>query len=290
MSDNLPLNPAKHGEIIAAEDVSGVKFIKIAGTSPLNDVFQESTQSITARAITEERLIAEGFYNGRSIVAKFGRNSDIDTASVPEDVWNLGGTYTGFPTGAAEEFQVFSSSASDTGVLTFTYLPSFTATEWLTATATLNGTTQVNTGVSGVRCHTMRYDTGDDTTFNVGDLTLRHRTTTSNVFLTIPIGRSQSNNAAYTIPFGSRGFIKRVFARENSNVTGFVEGALWLREYQASPRLRRPFACGAESPFEEVIYGGLELPALTDIHVRILSASANNMAVVAGYDIIVVPN
>lgn len=57
MADNLTLNPAKHGEIIAAEDVSGVKFIKISGTSRLKETFQESTRSITARAITEERLV-----------------------------------------------------------------------------------------------------------------------------------------------------------------------------------------------------------------------------------------
>lgn len=290
MADNLTLNPARHGETVAAEDLSGVKYIKIAGTSALNTEFQESVQAITARAITEERLIAEGYYNGRSIVAKFGRNGDVDTATVPEDVCGNGGTYTGFPTGAAEEFQVVSTNAGDTGVLTFTYLASFTATEWQTANVTLNGTTPVNTGITGVRCHTMRYDSGSDTAFNLGDITLRHAVTTANVFATIPIGKSQSNNAAYTVPFGSRGFIKRLFVRENSNQDGFVEGALWLREFGASPRLRRPFACAAQSPFEEMIYGGIELHALTDIHVRVLSASVNNMAVVAGYDIIVVPN
>lgn len=314
MADNFIANPGSGGDTFAADDIGGVKFplskigygadgdftpvdetnrlpVINAGATPLNQQFPEDTTATTTRAITEERLIAEGFYNGRYIVAKFGRNPDIDTGSVPEDVHFLGGTYTGFPTGAAEELQIVSTNAGDTGTVTFAYLASFTATAWQNATVTLNGTTPVNTGITAVRCHTANYNAGSGTSFNLGDITIRHRTTTSNVFVVIPTGRSQSNNSAYTIPFGSRGFIKRFVVRENSGTAStFVEGALWLREFNKSPRLRRAFAASTSAPFEEVIYGGIELPALTDIHVRILSASANNLSVVAGYDIIVVPS
>lgn len=309
---NFQANPGGGGDTFAADEIANVKYPRSkvgfgsdgayvdvdennrlpvinAGASALNLQFAENTSATTVRSITEERLIAEGLYNGRSIVSKFGRDPDVDTASVPEDVWNGSGIYAGFPTGAAEELQVFSSNAGDTGTLVVTYLASFTATAWQSFSVQLNGTTPVNTGVTAVRVHTARYDTGDDITFNLGNITVRHRTTTANVFLFMPIGRSQSNNAAYTIPFGSRGYIKRFFVRENSNQAGYVEGAIWLRGFGESPRLRRPFAAASQSPFEESIYGGLELSALTDIHVRILSASVNNMAVVAGYDIIVVP-
>lgn len=290
MSDNLTLNPARSGEIIAAEDIDGVKFLKVAGTSALNSTFAESSQALTARAITEERLISEGLFHGRSIVTKFGRNPDIDTATAPEDLWNGGGVYTGFPTGAAEEFEVLSDSANDTGQLTFNYLASATATEYQQATVTLNGTTPVATGVTGIRCHTASYNNANASTFNEGTITVRHRVTTANVFIRMPVGRSQSNNAGYTIPFGSRGFIKRFFVREISNVTGYVEGALWARESGKSPRLRRPFSVGTGGVFEENVYGGLVLPALTDIHIRVLTASNNNMAVTGGFDIIVVPD
>lgn len=310
MSDNFQANPGGGGDTFAADDIAGVKYprSKIGfgadgeyfdvstatpipviddGASPLNQQFAENTATITTRAITEERLIAEGLFTGREIVNKFGRNGDVDTGALPEDVWNGGGAYAGFPTGSPEEFQVFSSNVGDTGFLTFTYLPSFTATAWLTATVTLNGTTPVNTGITGVRCHAARYDSNTDTTFNIGIITVRHRVTTANVFIVMPIGRSQSNVAAYTIPFGSRGYITRFAVRENSHQTGYAEGELWLREFGKSPRLRRPWSATGASPFFEEPYGGIQVPELTDIQVRISTATVNNMAITAAFDIII---
>lgn len=236
--------------------------------------------------LSYDLAIQRGLVPGHDIINKFGRNIDIDTGTVPEDIWNGGGVYAGFPTGAAEEFQVFSSSASDTGVLTFTYLPSFTATAWLTATVTLNGTTPVNTGVTGVRMHTANYSSGTATTFNVGTITIRHRTTTANIFCLMAIGRSQTNVSAYTVPFGHTAYIPRFFCRVIGSTTGTIDGALWVRPLNGSPRLRRPFSAAQQDHFEEMPLGGLVIPAGADIIVRVSSASVNNLDVIAGYDLI----
>lgn len=75
-------------------------------------VFLTSSISGKTDNLDTQSLIVEDRVPGRSYVLKFGRNVDIDTATVPEDLWNGGGVYAGFPTGAAEEFEVFSSSAS----------------------------------------------------------------------------------------------------------------------------------------------------------------------------------
>ncbi len=80
--------------------------------SPLNAVIQQDADANVVRSIDSEIDIAAGRYTGLSIVNKFGRNPDVDAGSTPEDVWNGGGTYAGFPTGSTEQFQVFSSSAS----------------------------------------------------------------------------------------------------------------------------------------------------------------------------------
>lgn len=59
-------------------------------------------------------MIALGAIEGYTHLRKFGRNTEIDTATDPEDVWGGGGLYTGFPTGAADTVDIVSASADDT--------------------------------------------------------------------------------------------------------------------------------------------------------------------------------
>lgn len=262
----------------------------VALSSPLNQAVQLDADAQTTRMLDPEIAVARGLFTGISYVNNFGRNSDVDSGTVPEDIWNGGGVYTGFPTGAAEEFQVFSSNAGDTGTLTFTYLASATATYYSTATVTLQGTTQVNTGITGIRMHTAQYSSGAATTFNLGTITIRHRTTTANVFCQMPIGRSQTNSAAYTVPFGNTAYLNRLFVKVIGSVNGTVSGALWVRDSGGSPRLRRPFSATQADRFEERIEGGLVLPALTDVMIRIYTATNSGMDVIGAYDLTVVEN
>lgn len=235
-------------------------------------------------------LVAQDLVTGYDVINKFGRNPDVDTGSTPEDTWNGSTTYTGFPTGAPEEFEVFSSSASDTGTLTFSYLASSSSTAYQSATVTLQGTTPVSTGVTGWRMHTAQYSSGSATTFNVGTITLRHKTTTANVFCVMPIGRSQTNVASYTVPAGSTAYVMRLFGRVIGNTNGVIDASLWVRTLNGSPRLRRPFTASNSVPFDERPWGGLRVTAGSDIQVRIAAASANNLDFISGYDIVLVKN
>ena len=261
-----------------------------APNSTLNSVLQLNSDSIVTRSISEETLITEGKYTGRSILNRSGRNPDIDIATTPEDIWNGAGIYTGFPIGAAEEFEAFSSSSSDFGTLTIRYLASFTATAYESVTITLDGTTAVRTYVTGVRVQSTVYDSGSSTTFNIGSITVRHKVTTANIFSVTAVGNSQSALAAFTVPYGSTGYIKRLFCRVIGNISVSIDGSLWFREYNKSPRLRRPFTATNAVAFEEHPYGGLIIPALTDINMRITTVSNNNSDIVAGYDLLLVSN
>lgn len=73
-----------------------------------------------------------------------GRNSEVGTGTVPEDVWNGGGIYTGFNCVAAERLEFFSSSATDVGQL----LSSGTATGGSGTTLIDSSATFVTDGVS----------------------------------------------------------------------------------------------------------------------------------------------
>lgn len=61
--------------------------------------------------------ISRGFYKDLRFGDKFGRNSDVDIGSTPEDIWSGDGVYTGFNATGNENLETFSDSASDTGSL-----------------------------------------------------------------------------------------------------------------------------------------------------------------------------
>jgi len=82
--------------------------------------------------------------------------------------------------------------------------------------------------------------------------------------------------------------MRRLFVRVASNTTGAIEGGVWVRTNGGSPRLRRPFVVSQVDNFSEQAYGGIVFPALSDITIRVTSASANNLVVFGGFDLVVI--
>ncbi len=145
---------------------------------------------------------------GVSEFHQFGKNPQIDTAA-GEDVWNGGGVYTGHPTGAAETMEILSSSINDdaggSGALTveISNLLDSTGAEADAVTVALDGTTPVSLGaLTYYRCTKVKVLTAGATGSNEGTLTLRHTTTTANVFAVMPIGANETTIFAYTVPLG----------------------------------------------------------------------------------------
>lgn len=258
--------------------------------TPLNSVTDINATATNVRSYEFNLLVAQGRIQGHSWVAKSGRNADIDTASIPEDVWGGDSVYTGFPTGAAEIITAVSDNVGDTGILTITYLASFTSTAYQTATITLTGTTPVDFAISAVRVHSAQYSTGVATTFNLGNITIRHKVTTTNVFLILEPGTNQSYSSGYTVPYNSNGYLYDLFSQIEDGNTGSVEGCLWTRLYGLSPRLRRNFVASQGADYWINMHGSLSFPALTDIIIRVTFCAANNTIVLGGYNLLVVQN
>lgn len=240
-----------------------------------------------------ETNLVEGKVAGYSIVNKFGRNSDIDTSSVPEDIWNGGGVYAGFPTGTTgETLVVFSNSASDTalgiGARTIRVAGLDQNYNSQTELFVLNGLTPVTGTKLFTRAHSASVLTAGSNDFNIGNISVRHSITTSNLFMFTPIGTNQSNVAGYTVPAGKTAYMRKIFGSIRGGTSATVDGSIWLREFGAAPRLRRPFSFSTNAQLNDVVYGGLVFNAKTDIQIRITSASVNNLDVTAGYDLILV--
>jgi len=242
--------------------------------------------------------VALGEIPNTSIVNKFGRNPDVDTAG-EEDVWNGGGDYTGMPAAfTAETIECFSSSASDTsagtGARTIKVQALTAAGVWVQVSFTLNGTTAVApdspyTSTQFTRVHTAFVDTVGSGGFNVGTLTIRHTTTTANIFCQMPIGRNQTAVAAYTILAGYVGLlIKRgLSVVNNTNPSASnIEAVIAVREQNKAWRYRRPVeVAGSGGVYQAEITGGFVLPAYTDIKLRVMTCSQNNTIVTGYFDI-----
>ena len=262
--------------------------------SPLNAAIQQDSDATTVRAITEEVAIASGLFTGYSIVNKFGTNADIDTGSVPEDIWEGGGTYTGFPDSTLEAIQVESDSASDssagTGARTVRVTGLDTNYNVIQETITLNGTTPVDTVNQYRRAHTATVLTAGSGGVNAGTITFRHTTTTANVFLSMVPGRNQTNCSAYTIPAGHTAYMRKIHAAIRGGSTASLDGFIWTRTFGGVFRSRRPFTVTSSYPLRDEIYGGLVFTEKSDLILRIGSSSAVNVSVNGGYDLILVRN
>jgi hypothetical protein len=244
---------------------------------PANAQLTSDVDAIVTRPLDFNLTVAESLFQNRAIFTKGGITPTLASGVLTQDLWSVLGAYTGFPVGVIQNGMAVSTNAGDTGTLYFAYLPTETSTDYLFGSVTLNGVTPVSLGVNIWRCNFAYYDSGNDTTFNLGTISIYHQVTVANVFVTIPIGLSESQCCAYTVPYGSSAYIDRDNGNMRGSATGSLDGYLYYREYGLSPRLRFPF---------ELQYGGLffddvdylrKIPQQTDIIPRITNASANNL-------------
>lgn len=261
-------------------------------SSPLNSAIAQDADAIVARIISDELSIASGKLVGYSIVNKFGLNPDVDMAG-NEDIWGGDGYYTGFAT-AAEQLRVSSSSANDTSAGTGARTVRITGLDSnyavITETVTLNGTSNVTTTQSFLRAHTMTTLTAGSGGVNAGVITVAQNVTTTNVMLSMSIGRNQTNNSAYTVPAGYTAYMTTLTAACGTNGSAAIDGNIWARSFGGVFRSRRPFFLSDSFRMASEIYGGLVFTEKSDIIIRINGCSATNVPVNASYDLILVLN
>jgi len=168
---------------------------------------------LTGDFLTE---VALGHISGYSVDVKFGRNSEVDTGSAPEDIWEGGGAYTGHPTGSPETVEVFSNNANDTSAGTgartirISGLKSTSSTDYESEDLTMNGTSAVTSVNTWYRINRMLVLTAGSGGANAGLITCRHTTTTANVFAAMVAGYNQTTILAYTVPSGKEVVMKRL--------------------------------------------------------------------------------
>ncbi len=240
------------------------------------------------RLFTFEQQAALGWIPGVSYDVKFGINLDIDTGTDPEDIWGGGGTYAGQPTGSAETVEVFSSDAADngtgaTGALTVRLFGLDANGAEQNDDVTLSGPTKVPTIKEWTRVFRVKVLTAGSGGQNAGTLTVRHTSTTANIFVVMPIGANRSQICAFTVPAGKTALILDAYVTLVESAGAAGEALLSLRARESGAVYESVIRVGVDtsSPVPFNLKGGLVFPALTDIKVTAETVSANNSVVTA---------
>lgn len=268
----------------------------LTGENPNNTYSNVKINSANALNVSNFIFeVALGNISNFNSVNKFGRNSDIDIGT-PEDVWEGGGLYSGHPTTSPETVNVFSSDANDTsagtGMRTVTIygLRTSTSTAEESETITLNGTSQVTSSLTWYRIYTAEGITYGSGGINAGNITIRHTTTTANVFAVIAAGNGRTTVAAFTIPSGKTGYITAlsIYMGRANGSAGSANVSIRVKPNtrEGAGNVLRTYIITNQSPIKPDLSLPLVISENTDIKIRVDSVSDSNTQITAEFDII----
>lgn len=261
-----------------------MSFLNVPSASSANGSNSNSLAGISALGVSMDLV------DGYSIIHKFGINPDIDSGTLPEDIWSGGGPYTGFNPTSAEIVELFSDSADDTAlgigartVQVFGLDENFLE---ISETVTMDGLTPVNTVNSYIRLNRIKVISSGSNIFNVGAITARQSVTTANIFAVMPIGGNQSQVAAYTVPANKQGFLTSIYLEASKAQSIIASGGVFLKEFGLTSRIIRPFSLSNTQRHIDEIVGAIKLLPKTDITVRIQETADNNISMTCNFEVI----
>ena len=238
---------------------------------------------------------------GYTWVDKFGSNTDVDTASTPETLWEYGGVYPwGNDTG--DDLYISSSDDGDTQDVELLIQTIDVNGNWneSTVTKTLVGQTPVLVSADVVRCQRMENDSdfGDDFAGEVyayydnTDVILGVPQTASNVLSYVNNGANQTKQLVYTIPTGYVGFLFRGEAGISKAANQPNEGdfAYRSRRFGKVFKEKKDFAVmttGSNNYVDVRVFPD-PIPAKTDLEMRVINVTANDMSAWGTFDILLI--
>jgi len=221
------------------------------------------------------------------VFRKFGYNSDIDTTTDPEDIWDYGGLYT-FGSDDGETIRISSNNTGDTGSFTVQGLDE----NFLNKSVTLNlsGQTSVtvgtfsrvfrgfNAGSTDLNGNVYSYGTGTVTTGTPQSASMV-RSMVKPVF-------QQTQMAIYTVPANYNAYICDVTCSSPrlANQTVAVEMHLDCRQFGKAFRTQLVFGVN-DSLYQDVLFAPITIPAKSDIRLRAQQVYASNTPVAASFDL-----
>lgn len=219
----------------------------------------------------------------------YGYNADVDANSGADEDLIAAGATQYWPAAAVLGSSINISSASGdddgapvgTGALTVTIVGLDANYKVQSETVTMNGVSNVNPTGSYIRIYKAYVATAGSGGTNAGVITVADGTGT---FITIPAGLNTSLAAAYTVPADySVGHILRWHV--GSITSGNVFAVLYTRALGASWVVSAFQVVSSSASVTQQFPIPITVAAKTDIRLTIISASADNLAVGGGFEV-----
>jgi len=243
--------------------------------------------------------VALGLIPNAAINNKFGKNSDIDIGSVPEDIWSGGGLYNflSAPTTLfiASENTNDNALGSGARVLNLQLLDENYTTQ--SVNVTMNGQSSVTvSGGTYLRCNRMSIILAGSGEENAGEIDLGYGANSSGSLANrvgmIEAGINQTLQTFYTVPVGKTACVLGWGGSLN-----LAAGAT-NRDCQLSLRVR-PFGetfqvkrwtsivSDGQNPFDDGFNVALKITAKTDVVMRAESVSDDDTNISGNYDLLI---
>lgn len=238
--------------------------------------------------------VAEGLVTGYSLYRKFGENPDLDTGTIPEDIWDGGGMYTF--SSSADITQIASSASGDTQDIYIEGLDS--NWDFVSQTITLTGQTvatlttplirvfrMINFGVTDIAG--IVYLATSTAVFSAGVPTV-----STTIRAEILGDNNQSLMCIYSVPAGKTAYFwgGKVSVSKEAVSTSTVSwrARLFGGVFQVKDRII--VASHGSSHFLQNYVFPDAIPEKTDIVIRCDSVSDNNTGITGGFSLILKDN
>jgi len=240
--------------------------------------------------------IAMGNISGVGYVDKFGENPEIDTGSVPEDIWEQGGEYIYDADGTAPIMYLSSDSAADIGQTI--------SVQGLDINGDLVNQEVITDGQNVVTLTTalwrvFRMENNSDTGLDLNGTIYCHIDPTpvsgtpsaADTRAIIDNGNNQTLMALYTVPKGKVGFLMRgEFGMSRSQTAGAIQSAYYSRRLGKVFKIKKrvDITNQGSSVYQDYRSFPDVIPALTDVKLRVEDVTANSTGVFGTFDIMLV--
>lgn len=236
--------------------------------------------------------LSKGNVVNHSDYSAYGINLDIDSATVPEDIWYNGGIFVAPTTYRVHD--IVSSSVSDTAAGTgmrnikvYGVVAGGLASE----TIVLNGTTNVPTVNSYSDIYLMEGATWGSDLFNVGSISATAQTDAT-VTAYITVNNNATKKAIRLIPPGYTGYLYDFQAgMQQATASSFAEVYLFIKEGTGwVPKTVHLLSNTSNTVEIDLFKAPRKLTAGTWIKAQCTSVTNNNTLVHASFNLILVKN